>query len=166
MANGMGYVSYYWHLHPYKRFGRINRFGKASVTLLHCRHVCKQSVMSAGQPEVQVAADERRTVGGGRGRGGRGGRGGRRGRRAASTAPEDQGAATSPAAVLKGTSKGKRKADHMEGSSAQQAKHAQHVLKRKDRAKPPTCPMCHSDTILACDKLEGVSFAELKMIMG
>ncbi|KAL3146802.1 hypothetical protein ABBQ38_014781 [Trebouxia sp. C0009 RCD-2024] len=120
----------------------------------------------AGQPEVQVAADERRTVGGGRGRGGRGGRGGRRGRRAASTAPEDQGAATSPAAVLKGTSKGKRKADHMEGSSAQQAKHAQHVLKRKDRAKPPTCPMCHSDTILACDKLEGVSFAELKMIMG
>lgn len=120
--------------------------------------------MSAGEPEVQPA-DGGRTAAG-RGRGGRGGRGGRRGRRAASTASEDQGTSTSPAAVPKGTSKGKRKADHMEGSSAQQAKHAQHVLKRKDRAKPPSCPMCQSDTILACDKLEAVSFAELKMIMG
>ena len=108
-----------------------------------------------------AAADERSAAG--RGRGGRGGRGGRRGRRADSAAPEDQSIPISPAAPLKGKSKGKRKADVMEGSSA---KHAQHVLKRKEKAKPPCCPMCHSDTILACDKLEGVSFAGLKILMG
>lgn len=114
---------------------------------------------------MQPAAAEERSAAG-RGRGGRGGKGGRRGRRAGLVAPEDQSISTSPPAALKGISKGKRKADVMEGSSAQQAKHAQHVLKRKEKAKPPSCPMCHSDTILACDKLEGMSFAELKMIMG
>ena len=108
------------------------------------------------QEEAQAAADEHSVAG--RGRGGRVGRGGRPGRKAQEEKDDSIG--------QKGTSKGKRKAGAMEGSSAQQAKHAQHVLKRKDRAKPPPCPMCHSDTILACDKLEQVSFAELKMIMG
>lgn len=109
------------------------------------------------QEEAQAAAADEHSAAG-RGRGGRAGRGGRPGRKA----QEDKDDSISQ----KGTSKGKRKADAMEGSSAQQAKHAQHVLKRKDRVKPPSCPMCHSDTILACDKLEQVSFAELKMIMG
>ena len=118
------------------------------------------AVTVAGEQE-EAAADERNAAGWGRG--GRGGRGGRRGKRAGSVGPEDQSIPGSPAAPPRGTSKGKRKADAMEGSSAQQAKH---VLKRKEKSKPPSCPMCHSDTILACDRLEGVSFAELKMIMG
>ena len=55
---------------------------------------------------------------------------------------------------------GKRKA---EDRVAQHAKQGQHVLKRKDKA--PSCPLCHSATILACDKLEAMSLPELKMLI-
>lgn len=60
--------------------------------------------------------------------------------------------------------RGKRKAGVQDGT-AQQAKHAQHVLKRKERVQ--SCPMCSAaQSMVACDKLDGLPFAQLKLIMG
>jgi len=66
----------------------------------------------------------------------------------------------------RGGSKGKRRAAQPELGSAQQAKQAQHVLKRLGRERAQSCPLCLSATTLACDKLDVMSFAELKLIMG
>lgn len=68
--------------------------------------------------------------------------------------------------IPKGASKGKRKAGQPEVGSAQQAKHAKHVLKRVGKEKVPSCPLCQSATTMACDKLEVMTLAELKLVMG
>ena len=59
--------------------------------------------------------------------------------------------------------RGKRKAGQEE-STAQQPKHAQHVLKRKERVQ--SCPSCCAAQIMACDKLDTLPVAQLKLIMG
>ncbi len=112
----------------------------------------------AAQAAVEQPSPPPRGVQGG---GGRGGRGGRRGKRAVSAAPE-QDNAPSP----RGGPKGKRKAVHPAETSAQQAKHGQHILKRKEKEKALSCPLCLSATILACDKLDTMSLPQLKVIMG
>ncbi len=66
----------------------------------------------------------------------------------------------------RGGSKGKRRAAQPEVGSGQQARQAQHVLKRLGRERAQSCPLCLSATTLACDKLDVMSFAELKLIMG
>ncbi|KAL0043350.1 hypothetical protein WJX79_002441 [Trebouxia sp. C0005] len=119
--------------------------------------------VSAAEEDVQPAAEQLGSAirGGG---GSRGGRGARKGKRAASSAfDQDQEIALSP---TRGGSKGKRRAAYAELGSAQQAKQAQHVLKRLGRERVPSCPLCLSATTLACDKLDVMSFAELKLIMG
>ncbi|KAL0040998.1 hypothetical protein WJX77_001679 [Trebouxia sp. C0004] len=115
--------------------------------------------MSAAEEDVQPAAEQ---LGSATRGGGRGGRGARKGKRPASSAL-DQETALSP---TRGGSKSKRRAAHPELGSAQQAKQAQHVLKRMGRERVPSCPLCLSATTLACDALDVVSFAELKLIMG
>ena len=137
---------------------------KSCADIVSC--ICMTFAGFAAEQEVQEERSPAVRVG--RGRGGRGGRGGRRGRGATSVSAgsEGQGALAGPALPARGAQQGKRKADQMEGSTAQQAKHAKHVLKRVEKGKTLCCPLCHSDTIFACDKLGGVSYAELKLIMG
>lgn len=71
-----------------------------------------------------------------------------------------------PACIPRGGPKGKRKAVQPEVGSAQQAKHVKHVLKRVGKEKVPSCPLCQSATTMACDKLEVMTLAELKLVMG
>lgn len=59
--------------------------------------------------------------------------------------------------------RGKRKAQHQD-TSAIPAKQAQHVLKRKERVQ--SCPLCSAAQTVACDKLGGLPFPQLKLIMG
>lgn len=136
--------------------GKGNRITSAATDI-----ALSSFVVAAVDEQAQAAAEQPSPSNrGGRG-GARGGRGGRRGKRAASVPPEpDQDMAFSP----RGGPKGKRKAAHPEDCSARQAQHAQHILKRKE--KTLSCPLCLSATILSCDKLDTLSLAELKMIMG
>ena len=91
-------------------------------------------------------------------------RGGRPGR--ASRHEEIGPAAASTAdsgCIPRGAVGGKRKAQHPD-SSAQHAKHAQHVLKSRERVQ--SCPSCSAAQIMTCDKLGELPFAQLKLIMG
>ncbi|DBB18625.1 TPA: Baculoviral IAP repeat-containing protein 6 [Trebouxia sp. C0006] len=124
-------------------------------------HDAASTSQPAAEEDVQPAAEQlgSAAMGGG---GGRVCRGARKGKRAASSAL-DQETALSP---TRGGSKGKRRAAQPELGSAQQAKQAQHVLKRLGRERAKSCPLCLSATTLACDKLDVMSVAELKLIMG
>lgn len=68
-----------------------------------------------------------------------------------------------PASDPRQAGRGKRKAGQ-EHSTAQQAKQAQHVLKRKKRVH--SCPSCGAAQIMACDKLDSLPLAQLKLVMG